>query len=117
MRCGDDDTAVGLLCDDGHLRTGRGAETHIDHIGTGSKQRTDHQVANQLARETGIASDNDTNLATLGALGDQTRVGRGEFYNINRGEIFTLRTTYGASDTRNRLDECHGLKSFDTYII
>ena len=107
VRRGDDDAAVGMLRNDGHLRAGRGAQPHVDDVGARGQQRTLDQIGDQPSRNACVAPHDDAGAASLRTGSDQAYVGRGELHDVGRRQILARRASDRTPDARNGLDECH----------
>ena len=107
VRRGDDDTAIGLLRNHGHLRTGRGTKSDVDHIHARGQQRTDHQIGDQFARQTGISAHHNPHATIRIALGHQPSISRRKFHNINRGQVLALHSANRTADTRYGFNQGH----------
>ena len=117
MRGGDDDAAVGLLADHGHLGPGGGAQPDVDDVRAAGQQGPFHEVRDHFARNTGVASYDYGKFFARIAAGDQAHVGRGEFDDVGRRQVLARGSADRAADARNGFDECHVLFGFtDTYI-
>ena len=117
VRGGDDDAAVGLLADHGHLGPGGGAQPDVDDVRAAGQQGPFHEVRDHFARNTGVASYDYGKFFARIAAGDQAHVGRGEFDDVGRRQVLARGSADRAADARNGFDECHVLFGFtDTYI-
>ena len=107
VRCGDDDAAVGLVRDDGHLDPRRGAQADVYHIRTARQQGAFDQVGDHLARNPGVAADNYGKFFARIAAGGETGVGRGELHHVGRRQVPGLGPSHGAPDAGNGFNQCH----------
>ena len=107
VRGGEDDAAVGLAGDDGHLGAGRGAESDVDDVGAAGEQRTLDQIHDQFARQAGVAADDDGEFLARIAACDQARIGGREFHDVERRKVLASGASDGATDSRNGFDKRH----------
>ena len=107
VRGGDDDAAVGLVRDDGHLDPRRGAQADVYHIRTARQQGAFDQVGDHLARNPGVAADDYGKFFARLTAGGQTGVGRGELHHVGRRQVPGLGPSHGAPDAGNGFNQCH----------
>ena len=89
VRCGDDDTTVSLVCDNCHLGTRCGAETYIDYIHATTEECTLDDVVHHLARDTCVATYDDTQLLGLILACNKASVGDSKLNDVDWSEVFT----------------------------
>ena len=107
VRCGDDDAAVGLVRNHGHLRAGGCAEPYVDDIDTCAEERALHKVFDHRAREAGIATNNHGDAFAAVLIFDKTCVCRCELNNIYGREVVRGFASYRSTNARNGFNECH----------
>ena len=59
VRCGEDNAAAGALADNGDFGGGGGCQPDIHHIEAHGAERAGDERVDHLARQTGVAADND----------------------------------------------------------
>ena len=63
MAGGDDDAAVALGVDDGHLGSRRGAQAGLQHVDTHTLQGAHHETVHHGAAQTGVTAHGQTQAA------------------------------------------------------
>ena len=101
VRSGDDDTAISLVTNHSHLRSGGSAETYVDNIHTTSEERSLDQIVHHLTRDSGITTHDDRKALSAIFLVHKTCIRSGKFHHIDRGQIITRHASDSTSDTRN----------------
>ena len=107
VRGGDDDAAVGVVGSDCEFHARGGAEPDVDDVGAAAQERAFDQVADQRARDAGVAADDDTKSFARVLGGGETDVCGGEFDDVERREVVACRASDGAADARNGFDKGH----------
>ena len=101
VRGGDDNAAVGLLVDNGHLGGRRRGKAGLDDVDAHTDKGAYNQTVDHSARQTGIATDNECKtLARLPALQEGGK-SRSEFNDIDRAQALACGTANGAANTRD----------------
>ena len=109
---GQDDAAVGLREQDGHLGGRGGGEAALDDVDAAAHQGAHDELFHHVARQPGVfAYDDFVPLAVRLRLplGEGGGVRRGEFDDIDRGEGVARSATDGAADAGNGFDQGHCL--------
>ena len=107
VRRGDDDATVGLVRRDGQLRSGRGAEPDVHHVDAAAEQRSLDQIGHHFTRYAGVAADDDGQLPTGVALGNQTGVGRRELHHVERREVVARMSSDGSPNAGDGFNQSH----------
>ncbi len=97
MRCGNDDTAVGVVGDDGHFGSGRRAEPDIDYVDAAAQQRALDQIVDHSARDAGVTTNDDGKTTAGALLREEAHVGRGELDDIDRCKVVARHAAYGSA--------------------
>ena len=106
VRGREDDAAARVFSRHGHLYSRRGAQAQVDNMNAQALQRGRNQPAHHIAREAGVAADNDGVVLRL--LKHPGAEGSGVFYHVDGRQAFAGRAANGAPDAGNRFDKCLG---------
>ena len=107
---GDDDTAVSLGEQDGHLGRRRRCKSALDDIDAATDQRPDHKLFDHIARDACILADHDLVAFSVrpGLPGWKCRaVSVCKLYNVNRGEGLSGCSSDRSANAGNGFDKCH----------
>ena len=98
MRGGDNDAAVGLVCNYCHLGARGGAESDVDDVGAASHECAFDDVVDHGARDAGVAADNDCETFASVLLAHEANVRRCELDDVDRGQVVALCAADRTSD-------------------
>ena len=109
---GEDDAAVGMGEEDGHLGGRRRCEAALDDVDAAPHEGADDELLHHVARKAGVLAHDDL-VAVAVRLGLPSRkrggIGRGELDDVDGSEGVSGDAADGAADAGNGFDQGHML--------
>ena len=104
---GDDDAAVAVAVDDGHLGGRRGAQAGLQHVDTHALQGAHHEAVHHGTAQTRVASHSQSQpTAGVGSFEESGKSGS-ELNDVEGCETLACGSADGAADSRDRFDKRH----------